>query len=334
MLGPPDGKPSEGDEETLATQKVAFEVSWRINDVTPITGTSLVALVLLAQRGRALTLVQLRDELEDYLTSATRRRLPLAPSARLPDADGARRVLDALAQHQVVNMHKGGLETVYSIGVDQHLAAAFYRNTIIHFFVNGAIAELALLKAADQPFQDREAAFWDEALRLRDLLKFEFFFKEKGEFRSSLDAELNLQSPDWRETLARGRDATLTMLKGFRPLSAHGVLRSFFEAYSVLADTLASHDATSAVDERKLLTDSGAVGRQYVLQKKIQSAESVSKHLFQTGVQLARNQKLLEPTDDAGQRRKAFAASLADTMLRIDTIEALAHERVRERGVK
>ncbi|MCE9521995.1 MAG: glycerol-3-phosphate 1-O-acyltransferase [Alphaproteobacteria bacterium] len=329
MLGPPDGGKSEGDEETLATQKVAFEVSWRINDVTPITGTSLVALVLLAQRGRALTLEQTREELDDYLTSATRRRLPLAPSARLPDIEATRRILDALAQHQVVSVHKGGLQTVFSIGTDQHMAAAFYRNTIVHFFVNAAIAELALLKAAEQPFEEREAAFWDEALRLRDILKFEFFFKDKNEFRASLDAELKLQSPDWRETLARGRESTLALLKGFRPLSAHSVLRSFFEAYVVVADTLAVVDP-GIVDEKKLLVDCAAVGRQYMLQKRIQSAESVSKHLFQTGLQLARNQKLLEATDDVAGRRRAFAASLGDVMRRIDTIEALTHERARE----
>jgi glycerol-3-phosphate O-acyltransferase len=223
-------------------------------------------------------------------------------------------------------VHKGGLETVYSIGADQHLAAAFYRNTIIHFFINGAIAELALLRAADQPFEAREAAFWDEALRLRDLLKFEFFFREKSDFRSELDEELKLQSPHWRETLARGREATVAMLKAFWPLSAHSVLRSFFEAYRVVADTLAAH-ATSTIDERKFITECGAVGRQYMLQQKIQSAESVSKHLFQTGLQLARNQKLLDAGDDVIERRRAFAAALADVMRRIETVEALAHER-------
>lgn len=323
MLGPPDGRKSEGDEETLATQKVAFEVSWRINDVTPITGTSLVALILLAQRGRALTLEQVREELNGYLASAARRRLPLAPSARMPDGDAVRRILESLAQHQVVSVHKGGLHTVYSIGADQHLAAAFYRNTIIHFFVNAAIAELALLKASEQPFEAREAAFWDEALRLRDILKFEFFFKDKGEFRASLDAELKLQAPDWREALARGGEATVAMLKSFRPLSSPSVLRSFLEAYAVVADTLAAHDP-SIVDERKLLNDCAAVGRQYMLQKKILSPESVSKHLFQTGLQLVKNQKLFEVADDVAGRRRAFADELGDVMRRIDAIEALA----------
>jgi glycerol-3-phosphate O-acyltransferase len=329
MLGPPDAAKTEGDEETLATQKVAFEVSSRINDVTPITGTSLVSLILLAHRGRALTLEQVRTEIDDYLMSATRRRLPLAPSAKINDIDATRRTLDSLAQHNVVHEHKGGLEIVYSIGGDQHLAAAFYRNTIIHFFVNAAIAELALLKAADQTFGEREQAFWDEAVYLRDLLKFEFFFKEKEAFRAGLDAELKLQSPDWREALARGREPTLALLKAFRPLTSHGVLRSFFEAYAVVADTLAARDP-GIVDERKLLTDCGAVGRQYMLQHKIQSAESVSKHLFQTGLQLVKHQKLLEITDNVAGRRKAFAASLGDIMRRIDTIEALAQERMRE----
>lgn len=329
MLGPPDAAKTEGDEETLATQKVAFEVSWRINDVTPITGTSLVSLILLAHRGRALTLQQVKGEIDDYLSSATNRRLPLAPSAKIADIDATRRILDSLAQHNVVHEHKGGLETVYNIGTDQHLAAAFYRNTIIHFFVNAAIAELALLKAAEQPFETREVAFWDEALQLRDLLKFEFFFKDKETFRAALDAELKLQSPDWREALARGREATTALLKAFRPLTAHGVLRSFFEAYAVVADTLAARDP-AVVDERKLLNDCGAVGRQYMLQHKIQSAESVSKHLFQNGLQLVRHQRLLEITDNVAGRRKAFAALLGDIMRRIDTIEALAQERVRE----
>src|SRR5262249_41290734 len=122
---------------------------------------------------------------------------------------------------------------------------------------------------------------------------------------------------------------TVAMLKGFRPLCAHGVLRSFFEAYAVVADTLAAHDP-GIVDERKLLAQCGAVGRQYMLQHKIQTAESVSKPLFQTGLHIPRHQRLLEIVDDVSARRRAFAAMLGDVIRRIDTIEALGQERVRE----
>jgi glycerol-3-phosphate O-acyltransferase len=330
MLGPPDGRASDSDEDTIAVQKVAFEVSTRINDVTPVTGTSLAALVLLSHRGRALTLDEIFEELEEYLALAVGRRLPIAPSARLPDAESVRRILEALAGHNVVAIHRGGLQTVYSIGPDQHLAAAFYRNTIIHFFINDALIELALLKAIDQD-GDRETAFWDEVFRLRDILKFEFFFKEKSEFRAAVDRELKLQAPGWVAALNGGREQVNALIKSLRPITAPGVLRSFFEAYVVVADTLDAHDPGAHFDEKKFLNSCGNVGRQYMLQKKIQSAESVSKHLFQTGLQLARNQKLLDMTDNMAARRTQFALMLRDVLRRIDTIEALAWERLRER---
>ncbi len=329
MLGPPDGRAWDSDEETLPVQKVAFEVSTRINEVTPITGTSLAALVLLSHRGRALTLDEIHRELDQYLSLAVARRLPIAPSARLADADAVRRILEALAGHNVVSIHRGGLNTVYSIGPDQYLAAAFYRNTIIHFFVNDAIIELALLKAVEAP-GDRGAAFMQEALRLRDLLKFEFFFKEKSVFSASVERELSLQAPNWLQSLAAGEDQVHALLRTLHPITSPGVLRSFFEAYVVVADTLEASDPAAPFDDKKFLAACSDVGRQYMLQRKIQSAESVSKHLFQTGLQLARNQKLLEPGEFVGERRRAFAAMLRDVMSRIDTVELQAWERRRE----
>jgi len=328
MLGPPDGGRSEGEEESLPVQKVAFEVSTRINEVTPITGTSLAALVLLSHRGRALTLEEIHRELDEYLSLAMARRLPIAPSARLGDPEAVRRILEALARHNVVAVHRGGLKAVDSIGPDQYLAAAFYRNTIVHFFVNDAIIELALLKAVREP-TEREAVFHDEALRLRDLLKFEFFFKEKGEFSASITRELALQAAGWRKSLATGEEPVRALIRTLRPITSPGVLRSFFEAYVVVADTLEACDPGAAFDEKKFLAACGDVARQYMLQRRIQSAESVSKHLFQTGLQLAKNHKLLEPSDDVRDRRTAFAAGLRDVLGRIDAIELQAWMRRR-----
>jgi glycerol-3-phosphate O-acyltransferase len=184
--------------------------------------------------------------------------------------------------------------------------------------------------AVEQP-ADRETAFWDEIFRLRDLLKFEFFFKEKSEFRAAVDRELKLQAPNWATALNGGREQVNALIKSLRPITAPGVLRSFFEAYVVVADALDAHGLGAHFDEKKFLNSCGNVGRQYMLQKKIQSAESVSKHLFQTGLQLARNQKLLDMTDNMASRRSSFAIMLRDVLRRIDTIEALAWERLRER---
>jgi trehalose-phosphatase len=58
--------------------------------------------------------------------------------------------------------------------------------------VNGAIAELALVRAAEDGVAHPGDEFWEEAMRLRDLLKFEFFFADKETFRDELRAEVAL----------------------------------------------------------------------------------------------------------------------------------------------
>src|SRR5207249_9489055 len=140
------------------------------------------------------------------------------------------RALDALVENGVVTCFAGGSETVYLIGPEKHLIASYYRNTIIHFFVTGAIAELALLRAAGDGVADPAAEFWDETMRLRDLLKFEFFFAEKEAFREELREEVGLHDAEWESRLTEGPGSIDALLRRFRPFSAHRVLRPFVEA--------------------------------------------------------------------------------------------------------
>jgi glycerol-3-phosphate O-acyltransferase len=77
---------------------------------------------------------------------------------------------------------------------------------------------------------DRRAAFWDEALRLRDLLKFEFFFPEREEFRRrAAPRDVALQDPRWTDALTGDPRAVEGLVRSFRPYSAHRVLQPFLE---------------------------------------------------------------------------------------------------------
>ena len=158
---------------------------------------------------------------------------------------------------------------MYAIGPEKHLIASYYRNTIIHFFVNGAIAELALLRSAEDGVVEPAAEFWDEAMRLRDLLKFEFFFAGKEGFRDELRREVGLHDPDWERRVAEGAAAIQTLLRRFRPFSAHRVLRPFLESYRVVADGLARRDPAATFDEPAFIASSLALAQQYQLQRRV-----------------------------------------------------------------
>jgi glycerol-3-phosphate O-acyltransferase len=257
-----------------------------------------------------------------------RRNLPTAGELDLHTVEGVQRALQPLVENGVVTCFAEGPDAVYLIGPEKHLIASYYRNTIIHFFVNGAIAELALLRAAGDDVTDAVAEFWDAAMRLRDLLKFEFFFAEKDLFRDELGAEVALHDPEWETHLAGGPAAVEGVLRRFRPFSAHRVLRPFVEAYRVVADALERRPADKDIVENEFLRECQALGHQYVLQRRILSPESVSQVLFATALRLARNRGLVDTgAPDVGERRRAFAEEVRQAIRRIDAVDALVAAR-------
>ena len=335
FLGPAGGSvAADPAARRLALQKTAFEVAWRINQGMPVTATALVTTVLLAMQGAALTFGQIRLGLADALDYLESRSVPRTASAwALSGASGpgaVRATLDALVAGGVVSYVAEGRDPVWLIGPEHQLAATFYRNSLIHFLLDTALCELAVLRAdetASDPVaaSDPVEAFWDEIARLRDLLKFEFYFRERDEHRREVAAEMTRHDPSWESLMRSGPAAADGLLAGMRPLVSQAVVRPFVEAYRLVADVLAHDDAV--VPDSEVVRRALGLGRQYVAQRRLRSSESVSALLFQTALQLARNRGLLDPAPDLAERRAAFLAELRDLGRRLDQIENLAIRR-------
>ena len=317
----------------LDIQKLAFMVSVDANNVTPITGTALVTFVLLAQGHKALTLDELGRQLQLLAELVTLLQLPTTEDVDIATLAVLTATLDALAHNGVVSAYKDGLTPIYSIAQDASMAAAYYRNTLVHFFVISAIAELALLAVAEQRAEDPLAALRAEALRLRDVLKFDFFFADKDAFIAQFERELTLRSPDWRAAVAQGSERTLTLLWELKPLLAHGTLRPFLEAYHVAAEALLLEKG-SAFDKKQFIKRCSDLGKQRVLQQRIASEESVSTVYFEPAVKLAQSRGLVDGSGLAAsesaeltERRHEFAAEIAELVRRLAFFSTLAENR-------
>ncbi len=314
------------DEQSLDVQKLAFEVCARINRCTPITESSLLALAMLGSGFRALALDEVVVALRNVLAFVRDRRLPTCGPLALDEAAGVQRALDALVDNGVVTRSTEGLEPLYLIGPDQQLAAAYYRNSIIHVFVDACIAELSLLRAAQAEGEPLEA-FWDEAMQLRDLLKFEFFFAEKESFRAELAREMAWRDGAWEARVERGSEEIVALLSSFKPFSSHRVLRPFVEAYEVVGDLL-EREADQDFDAEPFLARCLKLGKQYHQQRRIHSAQSVSKVLFQSALRLAENRDVVSgDVATRTARRRAFADEIRSVSRRVEAINALAASR-------
>ena len=286
-----------GDGDALPLQKLAFEVAVRINTVTPITPPALITMALL-WADRALSVDQLLPLLERYAAGVEERGLPVTTTP-IVTRETVLAGLASLQRHSVVTRYDGGHEPVYLIHADQRIAASYYRNSILHFFLIPAIVDLA-----------ENDNLHDAALRLRDLLKFEFFFAEKGEFLAEVDDEA--ARPD-------------------RPVTGP-FLRPFLEAYWVLAEALRARGDEPVTDTDDLLAASSGLGEQFLLQHRIYCADAVSSSYAEGAVRLAEHRGLLAPDAgiDLAERRAEFADELHTLVRRARTTQAWAAQRFLE----
>jgi glycerol-3-phosphate O-acyltransferase len=162
-------------------------------------------------------------------------------------------------------------------------------------------------------------------MRLRDQLKFEFFFPDKASYQEELGADLRRLHPSW-ETVADGR----AVLERAPVLVADRVLRSFLDAQLVVAERLAAHPPGEPVEEKEFLDECGGVGRQMLLQGRLHGPESLSRELFSSALKLAANQDLISPGgEELAARRRAFAArlrGLVGRLIVIDEIDATSRQ--------
>jgi glycerol-3-phosphate O-acyltransferase len=328
-LGEPHGAMAEDQAaKRLAMQKMAFEVAWRILRATPVNASALVSALLLTTRGVALTLDQLHHTLQDSLDYLERKQTPMTNSAlRLRTPDGVRAAVDALSNGHPITRVDGGREPVWRIAPENEHEAAFYRNTLIDAFLETSIVDLALVHA-EHADGDRMEAFWAQTMRLRDLLKFDFYFADSAAFREHVAEEMSWFD-DWEDNVAAGGERITAMLRAKRPLVAGAMLRPFFEAYEIVADVL--RDAAPDIDEKELTKLALGVGRQYVAQDRVRSNEAVSALLFATARQVAGDQHLLEPASDLIERRQAFVAELRGILRDMSEVEQISREQFAQR---
>jgi len=301
-------------------ERIALDVSHRINRATPVTATAVISLALLGA-DRSLTLEEVLSTVRPLAGYLNRQRWAVAGALDLTDRSTIRRTLQEMAASHLVTVFEEGTEPVWQIAPGKHLVAAFYRNTMIHTLVQRAITELALQAVVE----DESVNVFDEAMRLRELLKFEFYFPSRARFGDEVLTELRLIGADAPDQTWRGGSAEAEALLAKSDLQvAHLVLRPYLDAYLVVADRLVAEPSDPApADEERLLADCLAVGQQWLLQHRIAGSESVSLELFRTGLRVADGRGLLAGHTEAAKRRD-FADEVAADVRRANAIGTLA----------
>ncbi len=287
--------------EVIDVQKLAFEVCYLINEVTPSTVSSLVLMSLLCRT--SATPEQIHQDvtsLRNYLAKRQSSSMFGAPSRSIDiDTDAT---IASLIAHGIVQRDPHAL--FCSIVPERYLVALYYSNMAVHHFVMAAFTELGLLNLAHAVSD--EPAFREEVLRLRDLFKFEFFFSRKDQFQQQFVDELEFLGAPLDALRAHDRATAEALLRRQPLLVAYGVLSPFINAYHVVANCLLQ-EGSDPVEDRNT----------FVARCQVESRKSgagypgfASKALLTNGYMLAENRGLIGAGDDVLDGRQRFASEL------------------------
>lgn len=296
-------------EDKLALSKIAFDASVNANRVTPITETAALCMILLGTAPRGATAEELVQTMALIADWARARGIRLSSELETLDRAALRATADTLVNSGLIHRDESGSASVYAIDPAKHAMASYYRNTIVHHFLDKAIIEFALFKVEEECEGDCEAAFWAEAMRLRDLFKFEFFYPPREQFQRDLRAELDRTDGQWSARLAAGGQELRRLVRSFQPFVGHAVLLPFVEAYTIVLDQFVRLKVGEALESKACVEQGLAEGRQAYLLRRISSEASIGKILFENGYKMVDHLGLAGVTTEevARSRRKLLA---------------------------
>src|SRR5690554_3196076 len=294
--------------DRIGLSKIAFEVAVEANRATPLTLTSLMCLCLLGTAPRGMRADELLAVINILVDWASERNIRLSDDLIQQNSlEGVQTVIDTLVNNGLFMRYDEGSRTIYAIQPEKHPLASYYRNSIIHHFLDKAIIELSLFKAREDPSKVAADVFWAETDRLRDLFKFEFFYPPKEEYHENLKAELTRTCPDWEMKLDRGGILLKSLTNRFQPLVGHAVFLPFVEAYTVVLHILSRVQPGQSIDKKTCVEMALKEGRQAYLLRLITSEASIGKILFENGFKMAASQGLTrETTEETIAARQAL----------------------------
>ncbi len=299
-------------QQNLLVEKTAFEICKRINDVSTITAKSILATVLLCHPKKSLSL-------EEILTDAIYlHRLfrwlasPLSIETEAELRRGVEAGLKKLLKSSLIDGSESGPKR-YSSNGKKRLALNFYKNNALHALVVPAIGLISRQVASsgeDWKFHAR---------KLRNFLKFDFFFSPTQTFFNEVESglkffleeeKINPELEAFSQTISR---------------SLGEILESYLTLFESLEDPFLMNKQT---EKKQLMQRVLSLAEQKEKNGLIHFPESISTQNYSNGLMLLENMKFVKITKDKDkswvevfQFEDAMLNAIADLQLYLSVLQ-------------
>ena len=276
--------------------RFAFNLVHQINQITPVTTTSLICITLLSKF--AATKLTIERDVIELMEIIESRSTDALIDRGTSINESVQRALNLLIKADLIRQTGKEHKAKYAIVAENYLPATYYANMAVHHLYHRAFIEIALIKVSGLRAPNRYAAFWKEIMELRDMFKFEFFYSQKAEFSDEIEHDLSLLNKDWRAKLSGRKNDVLGLLKSRDLLLSQVVLFPYIEAYRVVGKAMMDYDVHEDLTDAQLLNECLFLGEEMHWQGQIQRLDSVSKPFLTNGIRLVKNLDLVPNVHD------------------------------------
>lgn len=261
-------------------REVAYDIIYRINEITTATPSCVVSTALLASGRRGVTQKKLIDAVElalDYLKS----RDVLLSDMLENSLAAVLETIEVFKKEGIVQAHTIGEEIVYSINEAKRHSLDYYKNYVLHYFAPASFTAIAFgsTRTETTPAQLRE-----RTLFLADLFRYEIVYPPGGAIAAQVDEALDYLGAagafvrDAEGVLRAGPQAE-RLLPFFR-----NQLYNFLESYWVVASAL-KRLLGRRMAQRKFVELLMDEGKKLTLTGEVERGEAYSKTNFQNAIQ-------------------------------------------------
>ncbi|MFC1841084.1 1-acyl-sn-glycerol-3-phosphate acyltransferase, partial [Thermodesulfobacteriota bacterium] len=283
---------------------LAYHLADAINNVSLITPLSLISTAILTSHRKGFYTAELTGTLNFFMTLVKRLNLPISSS--LDDIEKAvEESIDLLSEWQIIEHAENPSEEekFFFIKDDKKLELEYYKNSIIHFFIEYSFTAVSMLSGSE------EEKSLDSIVFCHDLLKKtfggEFLFDSSENTRGKVILIINyfLEEGLIRESVETGG---YTISKaGFDKLSAWAALaKTFIESYWIAANVMnqGKDEKISGENLIKRIIDSG---NKYYNSGVIDHIGAISRINFKNAVTYI-NREVLASEDNAGNKTQDY----------------------------
>ena len=305
--------------------RFALEIVHRINQITPVTTTSLICISLLSKY--ALTKRAIESNVSALMQLIENQKADALVDRGKPIGESVQVALNLLRQAGLVQQQGEHLSSKYTINFEDYLPANYYANMAVHHLYQRAFIELAFLGVANSRAKDKDVIFWTDIMALRDLFKFEFFYSKKFKFSDEIETNLALMDTNWHSIIKSRKKKIESFLKAQKIFIAPVLLYTYTEAYLVVAHALKQFNPQIGFDENEFIEACLVLGGEMRWQGRIQRIASVSKPFLQNGIRVAKNRKLIPTAKDKKEKQiVAFIKELENVSDRLNQLQKIILE--------